>query len=47
MLDRASPERPPRCAVFCDHLVTVDLHVDDPICFESLEVFPIRFVPET
>jgi hypothetical protein len=47
MLDRASPERPPRCAVFCDHLITVDLHVDDPICFEPLEVFPVRFVPET
>jgi hypothetical protein len=47
MLDRASPERPPRCAVFYDHLITVDLHVDDPICFEPLDVFSVRFMPKT
>jgi hypothetical protein len=47
MLDRASPARTPQHAAFHDHLVTVDLHIDVPICSESLEVFPVRFVPET
>jgi hypothetical protein len=47
MLDRASPERTPRRAAFRDRLVTVDLHVDDPICFESLEVFPCKIRAET
>jgi hypothetical protein len=47
MLDRVSPARPPRRTTFRDHLITVDLHVDVPIFFESLEVFPVRFMPET
>jgi hypothetical protein len=32
-------ERPPRRAVFRDHLVTVDLHVDVPISSECAVIF--------